>query len=93
MMLSCIVATQISVGIAEVHVQFDLDAVALWFRISQLCFNVVKSNAILIGSHQRISSKSFNVLVGGTILNQVILFGTWVFLLTVHYHGHYIFIT
>ena len=58
-------------GVVEVHVQSDLDAVALWLHSSQLCLNVVKSNAMLIGSYQRIAGKSLNVSVGDTVLNQV----------------------
>ena len=55
----------------EAHVQCDLYAVALWLHSSQLRLNVVKSNAMLIGGHQRIAGKSLNVSVGGTVLNQV----------------------
>ena len=45
MILSCIVATQ-DLGLVKAHVQSDLDAVALWPCISQLCLNVGKSNAV-----------------------------------------------
>ena len=57
----------------------NLDTVALCLRSSQLCLNVVKSNAMLIGSHQRIAGKSLNVSVGGTVLNQFNSVRTWVF--------------
>jgi len=45
--------------------------VALWLCSSHLCLNVVKSNAMLIGSRQKISSKTLNVSVGGVALKQV----------------------
>ena len=57
MMLSCIVTTQIYVQWKHMR--------------SQLRLNVVTSNAMFIGSHQRIAGKSLNVSVGGTVLNQV----------------------
>ena len=57
--------------VVEAHVQYDLNAVALWLRSSQLHLKVVRSNAMLIGSHQRIAGKSLNVSIGGTVLNQV----------------------
>ena len=80
-------------GTMEAHVQSNLDAVALWLCSSQLCLNVVKSNAMLIGSHQRTAGKSLNVSVGGTVLNQFNSVCTWVFQLILHYHGHYVFVT
>ena len=46
----------------------DLDAVALWLCTSHLCVNVLKSNAMLIGSCQKIS---LNVSVGVVALRQV----------------------
>jgi len=48
-----------------------LDAVAQWISSSRLCLNVVKSNALLIGSQQRLSDKTLTVSIGGTVLNQV----------------------
>ena len=54
------------------------------------CLNVVKSNAMLIGSHQRIAGKSLNVSVGGTVLNQVKSIQYLGILID---HGHYIFVT
>ena len=51
--------------------QSDLDAVASWPCSSHLRLNVLKSNAMLIGSRQKISNKALNVSVGGTALRQV----------------------
>ena len=51
--------------------QSDLDAVASWLCSSHLCLNVLKSNAMLIGSCQKISNKALNVSVGGAALRQV----------------------
>ena len=58
-------------GVVEAQVQSDLDKVAQWISSSHLCLNVVKSTAMLIGSRQRISGKSFNVSIGGMALSQV----------------------
>ena len=66
-------------GAMDAHVQSDLNVVALWLCSSQLCLSVVKSNAMLIGSHERIAGKSLNVSVGGTVLNQFNSVRTWIF--------------
>ena len=58
-------------NIVEECVQLDLDAVALWLCNSHLCLNIVKSNAMLIGSRQKISNKTLNVSVGSVALKQV----------------------
>ena len=58
-------------SMVETHVQSDLDAVASWLCSSRLCLNVLKSNAMLIGSRQKISNKALNVSVGGAALRQV----------------------
>ena len=58
-------------GVVEAQVQSDLDKIARWISSSHLCLNVVKSTAMLIGSRQRISGKSFNVSIGGMALSQV----------------------
>ena len=58
-------------SMVEVHVQSDLDAVALWLCGFHLCLNVLKSKAMLIGSPQKISNKALNVSVGGAALRQV----------------------
>jgi len=58
-------------GVVEAQVQSDLDKVVQWMSSSYLCLNVVKSTAMLIGSQQIISGKSFNVSIGGTALKQV----------------------
>ena len=58
-------------GVVEAQVQSDLDKVARWISSSHLCLNVVKLTAMLIGSRQRISGKSFNVSIGGMALSQV----------------------
>ena len=58
-------------SMVEAHVQSDLDAVALWLCSSHLCLNVMKSNAMLIGSRQKISNKALNVSAGGAALRQV----------------------
>ena len=51
--------------------QSDLDTVASWLCSSHLCLNVLKSNAMLIGSRQKISNKPLNVSVGGAALRLV----------------------
>jgi len=55
----------------EAQVQSDLNGVARWMGSSRLCLNAVKSTAMLIGSRQRVSSKTFSVSIGGTDLKQV----------------------
>lgn len=47
-------------------VQSDLNAVALWLCSSQMCLYVVKFNAMLIGSRQRIMGKTLKVSIVGT---------------------------
>jgi len=58
-------------NVVQTQLQLDLNAVAQWISSSCLCLNVVKSNAMLIGSQQRLSGKALTVLIGGTVLNQV----------------------
>ena len=49
--------------------QSDWDAVAQWISSSGLCLNVVKSSTMLTGSQPRISGRTLNVSIGGTVLN------------------------
>jgi len=58
-------------SVVESYLQSDLDAVTHWLCSSQLCLNVVKSNSMLIGSHQRIANKTLNVSVESTSLSFV----------------------
>jgi len=58
-------------SVVQTQLQLDLDAVAQWISSSRLCLNIVKSNALLIGSQQRLSGKTLTVSTGGTVLNQV----------------------
>jgi len=53
-------------GVVEMHL---LDDVAHWLCCSRLCLNIVKSNSLLIGSRQRVASKTLNVSVGGQIID------------------------
>ena len=57
--------------VVETCLQYDLDSVSTWLHSSHLCLNVYKSNCMLIGSHQRVSSKALSVSVGGNVLTQV----------------------
>ena len=59
------------VHMMESRIQMDLDALTLWLQSSRLCLNVIKSKCMLVGSRQKIMSKSFNVSVGGALLTQV----------------------
>ena len=45
-------------NVVQTQLQLDLNAVAQWINSSRLCLNVVKSNAMLIGSQQRLSGKA-----------------------------------
>jgi len=73
--------------------QLDLNTVAQWISSSCLCLNVVKSNAMLIGSKQRLSGKALTVSIGSTVLYQVkslrylgiLINSTYIVMVTSHY--------
>ena len=79
-------------SVVEIHVQSDLDAVALWLCSSCLCMNVLKSNAMLIGNCQKNSNKTLNVSIGSAALRQVSSIRYLGILIdSIRYHGLYMF--
>jgi len=51
-------------GVVEMRLQSDMDNVAHWLSCSRLFLNVLKSNSLLIGSRQRVASKTLMFLLG-----------------------------
>ena len=59
----------LGLNVVEAQLQSDLDAVAQWISSSRLCSNVVNSSAMLIGSQPKISGRTLDVSIRGTVLN------------------------
>jgi len=58
-------------SVVESYLQSDLDAVTHWQFSALFKKNIVKSNSMLIGSHQRIANKTLDVSIRSTILAQI----------------------
>ena len=50
--------SHLGLNVVQTQLRLDLNAVAQWICSSRLCLNVVKCNAMLIGSQQSLSGKA-----------------------------------